>query len=132
MGRGSWAPWLCGLAAVATITASYSMCYSRFYEPQCASAGNCYSQCTPQGCSQSTCLIATQAGYEYGQFNVYPSGALGGWRLRADTGQKNICHVNGCRVWNNCTQAYEYAPINGCSCDGPVTQWMTQPPEGCP
>jgi hypothetical protein len=130
MNRNRIGLWVCGILAVATVTISYATCYALLSEPVCVTAGQCYGQCTPQGCSQSTCIIATQTGYELGQVNVYPS-AAGTWQSRADSGFKNTCKVGGCKVWNNCSQCYEYSPINGCSCDQPVPRFTVGLPGPC-
>ncbi len=122
---------LCALAAAVTVAASYASCYSQFWQPACIQAGTCYGQCTPQGCSQSTCLIATQTGYELGQFNTYPS-STSGWQSRGWDGHSyNTCVVSACKIWNNCTQQYEYSPINGCSCDTRVVAYTPSEPSGC-
>jgi hypothetical protein len=131
MSRKTIALFLGSMAAAATITLSYATCFAIFSSPQCVSPGTTYAQCTPQGCSLSTGLIATQAGYESGQNNVYPSGLQGSWQNRTDSGIKNVCYVSGCKVYNNCTASYEYSPINGCSCDAAVTKWAPALPEGC-
>lgn len=121
--------WLCGIAVAATtVTVSYAACYALYAEPQCVSVGSCYSQCTPQGCSESTCIVATQAGYEYGYSNVYPTPSQSGWQNRINTGLQNNCYVTGCKVWNRCTQQYEYSPINGCSCNTTVPKWNQASP----
>ena len=120
-----------GLAAAATVVVSYAACFAQIYEPECVRPGDQYAQCTPQGCDQTTGLIATSFGYEYGQANTYPSGYPGGWQNRTDSGQKNTCYVGGCEVYNNCTHSYEYSPIPGCSCNFQVTKWLAAELEGC-
>jgi hypothetical protein len=120
-----------GLATVATITASYAACFAQLWGPVCVQAGYCYGQCTPVGCSQSTCLIATSTGYESSQSNTYPSGS-GLWPARVwDQHTYNTCYVSACKLWNNCTQQYQYSPINGCSCNAQVPKYTPQEPAGC-
>jgi hypothetical protein len=108
----------CGLAAGATVTASYAVCFAKFFEPQCVWIGDHYGQCTPLGCDRSTGLIAITPGYEWGQHNTYPSvyGSIYGGRQPSSTAH-NQCIVDRCKVWNNCTQQYEESPVSGCSCN---------------
>jgi hypothetical protein len=117
-------------SVVATIALSYATCYDYVYSPQCRVLGACYGQCTPAGCSQSTCLIATQNGYEYDQTNTYPV-AGGRFPYRLANGW-NVCQVGSCKLYNNCTQSYEFSPISGCSCDVVIPMYIPGVPEGCP
>jgi hypothetical protein len=108
---------LCAVAAAAA-AASYAACFGQFDDPQCLRVGDHYGQCTPPGCSQSTGLIATSIGQSYND-HVLPSGWWGGWRTRKPAGYQENCSVNSCKVYNNCTQSYNYS-VNGwigsCSC----------------
>lgn len=118
------------LVAFATVTGSYAItCYTAVYGQQCVVPGQCYSQCTPQGCSQSTCLIAQDYGYETGQMNVNVS-PTGNMPSRSwDGATYNECYVNSCTVYNNCTHQYE-APPYWCSCNFAV-KCYTGNPIGC-
>jgi hypothetical protein len=114
---------VCGLVAAATVAVSYAACFAFLFEPQCVWIGDHYGQCTPQGCDRSTGLIAITPGYEWGQYNTYPS-VHGTWRSRSSLSDANHCIVDRCKVWNNCTQQYEEAHISGCSCNTFVPAYL--------
>jgi hypothetical protein len=120
------------LAAAATVTASYAVCYAYVSEQQCVKVGDCYSQCTPSGCSQTTCMMATQSGFEFYQMNTGPVTSGGTYKTRVwDSYTYNNCYVGACKVFNNCTYSYEFSPIRGCSCDFAV-KYYTPGASGCP
>jgi hypothetical protein len=105
----------------AALSYAYAACYTYFWEPQCAKPGDCFGQCTPLGCQTATCIQATGFGREHGQYNLIPWQS-GGYPFRQAIGLQT-CFVDGCRIYNNCTQAYENLPAD-CSCSFEVTAWM--------
>ena len=64
--------------------------------------------------------MATGFGYEDGQFNLISTQK--GYPSRREVGI-HTCYVDGCVLYNNCTQAYEALPAD-CSCTFEVTAWM--------
>ena len=67
-----------------------------------------------QQSQRATCIIATDYGY---MDNVCPVASGGQYGARVSLVQASICFVAGCKIYNSCTQAYEY-PACGCKSPG--------------
>src|SRR6266508_1859377 len=100
----------------AVLSYAYAACYTRVYQPQCARPGDCFGECTPMGCQTATCIQATGFGYE-DWYNLVPG--YGGYPWRSATDNFNTCIVGSCRIYNNCTHAYENLPPD-CHCGFPT------------
>ncbi|MCI0540400.1 MAG: hypothetical protein L0Z50_34795 [Verrucomicrobiales bacterium] len=118
-------PFLIAVIMLATTALfyAYAACYTKLYQPQCAQPGDCFGYCTPIGCSTATCIQATGFGYE-DWYNYRPG--LGGYPSRYPTHEHNMCMVGSCRIYNNCTHAYESLPP-GCSCSFATTVYAGNP-----
>jgi hypothetical protein len=109
------------MIGTAALSYAYATCYSYSWSPQCSRPGDCFGQCTPLGCETATCMQATGFGREDGEYNLAPAW-WGGWPSRTPVGT-HTCYVDGCVIYNNCTQSYD-SPPPGCSCSFEVTAWM--------
>jgi hypothetical protein len=121
-------PFVIGIIMLLTaaLCYTYAACYTRVYRPKCASPGDCFGECTPVGCQTATCIQATGFGYE-DWYNLVPG--LGGYPYRTPTFEHNVCLVDSCRIYNNCTHNYESLPP-GCSCSFATTVY-TGSQTGC-
>lgn len=94
------------LFALAACLGVYGVCFIDG-NCKCVNAGQCYGSCTPDGCSTPTCIIADVTTYT-------PNACQGAgpYKGRTQAGQ-TWCEVSSCRLYNNCTQQYEFPP---CGC----------------
>ena len=103
------------LAAVMVVTTYATQCYSQVDNCVCMTPGQCYSSCTPSGCNVPTCIVAISYGY---MNNVCPVSGSGSYTSRTTDPETATCFISSCKIYNNCTHAYELPPC-GCNVEMP-------------